>query len=231
MSATAAATSRTVLRRRPRFAAVRTVTGGGGSNSSVADPRLCMRRSIWSIVCDIARSREPERVGDALDAFLGGHPDLAGRLLEIGVAEGHQHDQATVVDREVAEGVEQLGVAVLLVLAAERMGAAAQRGELPRLVAYVAERVPVADLRPVAPGPAVGVDGGLEGHVAVAADGVGDPERLGEGGGIEAVELVDASHVQPPRASRRASVQRHDFTGRMKRCPSRLDQRFSGRPF
>ena len=75
---------------------------------------------------------------------------------------------------ELAERVEQLGVAVLLVPAAQRVGAAAERRELPGLVADVRERVAVADLGPVAPRPAVGVDGGLERDLAVAAQGVGD---------------------------------------------------------
>ena len=113
-------------------------------------------------------------VGDALDTLLGGEVDLLRCLFEIGVAERHENDQPAIGDRHLAECLEELGVAVFLVLAAERVGASAQAGQLPCLVADVRERIAFADLGPVAPGSAVGVDGRLEGNLAVAADGVRD---------------------------------------------------------
>ena len=135
-----------------------------------------------------------ERRGDGLDALLGGDADLARRLLQVGLAEGEQHDEPAVVDLQLAERLEQLDVGVLLVLAAQGVGGAAERGELPGLVADPAEGVVVADLGPVAPGAPVGVDGGLERHLAVAAHRVGGLESGGRGRGVEVVELVDASH-------------------------------------
>ena len=52
---------------------------------------------------------------DGLDALLRGDADLAGRLLQVGLAEGEQHDEPAVVDLQLAERLEHLDVGVLLV--------------------------------------------------------------------------------------------------------------------
>ena len=122
--------------------------------------RACMRRSIASMVSPSALSSWVSAVVTFSMPSSAGSADLAGRLFEVGVAERHQDDQATVrrSDRS-PQRVQQLGVGCPP-RCVRRSGCVPRLsdGELPGLVAHVRQRVAVADLGPVAPRPAVGVD-------------------------------------------------------------------------